>query len=77
MKYIKDHHCFKIVRDDSDKAVIYTKQWSTDKEWMIAASKDDDHPYFLSSHPELDVIRLAQTQYHKIAGKFSVLHGTT
>jgi hypothetical protein len=69
MKHIKGHHCFKIQCDESGKAVIYTKQWSTDKDWKIAVSRDDNEPYFLSSHPSCDNVKLAGTQYQKMMGK--------
>lgn len=67
MKNIKDHHCFKIVsEEETGKALIFSKKWSSDNEWIPATSRDDAQLYFLIGHPTADAIPVAPTQFHKI-----------
>jgi hypothetical protein len=45
-------HCFRIKKDNTGKALMHVKKWSTDKEWLPCAVQEGKPPYLLLSHPD-------------------------
>ena len=62
-------HQFKITLDESNRAVIHTKKWSTDKEWTPCQSSLEQ-PYLLKAMPT-DTPPILSPQYGDI--EFEVL----